>query len=118
MASISHAISAEQQALAQVIQRKILDLKTSERQLDDLELREQEGNQKHNNLVLQLNNMKLALGKTANDHAGLANMHTQIASAEINLIGIASDMEQLTLDHVLLSEQIIQQFNVSSEQLP
>jgi len=27
-------------------------------------------------------------------------------------------MEQLTLDHVLLSEQIIQQFNVSSEQLP
>ena len=118
MASITHAISAEQQALTQVIQQKILDLETNERQLDDLELREQEGTKKHKNLVLQLNNMKLALGKTANDHAGLANMHTQIASAEINLISIASDMEQLTLDHVLLSEQIIQQFNVSSEQLP
>ena len=45
-------------------------------------------------------------------------MYTQIAGAEINLIGIASDMEQLTLDHVLLSEQIIQQFNVSYNQLP
>jgi len=118
MASITHAISAEQQELAQVIQQKTLDLKTSRVQLDDLELREKEGTKKHNNLILQLNNMQLSLGKTANDHAGLANMHTQIASAEINLIGIASDMEQLTLDHVLLSEEIIQQFNVSSEQLP
>ena len=93
-------------------------MKTSERQIEDLELREQEGTKKHNNLVLQLKNMKLSLGKTANDHASLANMYTQIASAEINLIGIASDMEQLTLDHVLLSEQIIQQFNVSYNQLP
>tara|TARA_B110001469_G_scaffold24513_1_gene25143 strand:+ start:1067 stop:1423 length:357 start_codon:yes stop_codon:yes gene_type:complete len=118
MASITHAISAEQQALAKVIQQKNLDLKTSERQIEDLELREQEGTKKHNNLVLQLKNMKLSLGKTANDHASLANMYTQIASAEINLIGIASDMEQLTLDHVLLSEQIIQQFNVSYNQLP
>ena len=118
MASITHAISAEQQALAKVIQQKNLDLKTSERQIEDLELREQEGTKKHNNLVLQLKNMKLSLGKTANDHASLANMYTQIASAEINLIGIASEMEQLTLDHVLLSEQIIQQFNVSYNQLP
>ncbi|HIG37633.1 MAG TPA: hypothetical protein EYQ12_09175 [Oceanospirillaceae bacterium] len=118
MASISHAITAEQRALEQVIQQKALDLKTSKRQLDDLKLRQQEGVKKYNNLTLQLNNMKLALGKTANDHAGLASLHTQIASTQIDLVSIASGMQQLLLDQVLLSEQIIHQFNVTSEQLP
>jgi hypothetical protein len=95
-----------------------LDLKASKRQLEDLELRQQEAMKKHNNLSLQLNNMKLTLGKTTNDHAGLANLYTQIASVQIDLISISSDMQQLLLDRVLLSEQIIQQFNVTSEQLP
>ena len=118
MASISHAITAEQQTLEQLVQQKSLDLKTSKRQLDDLQLRQQEGMKKHNNLSLQLENMKLALGQTANDHAGLANLHTQMASAQIDLVSITSDMQQLLLDRVLLSEQIIQQFNVTSDQLP
>lgn len=118
MASISHAIAAERRALEQVVQQKALELKASKRQLDDLELRQQEAMQKHNNLSLQLTNMKLALGKTANDHAGLASLHTQIASAQIDLVSINSDMQQLLLDRVLLSEQIIQQFNVTSDQLP
>jgi outer membrane protein TolC len=118
MASISHAIAVEQQALEQVVQQKTLDLKASKRQLEDLELRQQEAMKKRNNLSLQLNNMKLALGKTTNDHAGLANLYTQITSVQIDLISISSDMQQLLLDRVLLSEQIIQQFNVTSEQLP
>lgn len=118
MASISHAIAAEQRALEQVVQQKALDLTASERQLDDLRLRQQEGIEKHNNLKLQLSNMKLALGKTTNDHAGLASLHTQIASAQINLVSIDLDIQQLRLDRVLLGEQIIQQFNVTSNQLP
>jgi hypothetical protein len=118
MASISHAITAEQQALEHVIQQKTLDLQSSKRQFDDLDLRQQKSIEKVNNLSLQLSNKKLALGNTDNDHAGLANLATQHASAKIDLIGITYDMQQLLLDRVLLSEQIIQQFNVTSEQLP
>ncbi len=118
MASISHGILTESQTFDQLLQQKKLDLNTNTSQLDDLALRQNEGTKKHNNLSQQLANAKLALGVTSNDHAGLANLHTQIASAKIALVGITSDMQQLALDRLLLSEQIIQQFNVSSDLFP
>ena len=118
MASISHSITAEQQALEQLIQQKSLDLKRNERQLNDLELQHQEAIKKRANLNLQLNNMKLALGTTGNDHAGLAKLYIQIVATQMDLIDITSSTSQLSLDQVLLSEQIIQQFNVPFEKLP
>ena len=118
MASISHSITAEQQALEQLIQQKSLDLKRNERQLNDLELQHQEAIKKRANLNLQLNNMKLALGTTGNDHAGLATLYIQIVATQMDLIDITSSTSQLSLDQVLLSEQIIQQFNVPFEKLP
>lgn len=118
MASITHSITAEQQALEQLIQQKTLDLKISARQLNDLELRHKKDIKKRANLNLQLNNMKLALGTTGNDHAGLATLYIDIVTTQVNLINITANMSQLSLDQVLLSEQIIQQFNVPFEKLP
>jgi outer membrane protein TolC len=118
MASISHSISAEQQTLEQLIQQKSLDLKKNERQLNDLELQYEEGIKKRANLNLQLNNMKLSLGTTGNDHAGLAKLYIQIVATQMDLIDIISSTSQLSLDQILLGEQIIQQFNVPFEKLP
>jgi outer membrane protein TolC len=118
MASISHSITAEQRALEQLIQQKSLALKKNERQLNDLELQHEEGVKKEANLNLQLKNMKLALGSTGNDHAGLAKLYIQIVATQMDLIDITSSTSQLSLDQVLLSEQIIQQFNVPFEKLP
>ena len=62
--------------------------------------------------------MKLALGTTGNDHAGLATLYIDIVTTQVNLINITANMSQLLLDQVLLSEQIIQHFNVPFEKLP
>ena len=118
MASLNHAIITEQKAFLQISQQKSLDLRTSKHQLDGLETQQQKALQRSNNLALQLKNMNLALGSTNSDHAGLAQLHTQIASTEIDLINLQADTSQLLLDRVLLAEQIIHQFNVSATQLP
>jgi len=117
MTTLTHAITAEQQSLDQLIQQKTLALKANQRLLEETQLHRQQNTKQLSNLQVQLGNMKHALGQTSNDYAGLTSLYTQIASHQIALVHIDSRIDQLMLDSLLLSEQIIHQFKVAINQL-
>jgi outer membrane protein TolC len=114
-ASIRHALLSEKDTYNQLLQKKTRDYQTNLRKKRDLTSRLEEAEERQSNLAMQLKAARLALGVTGSDLSGLSVIYQDISDTEISIINITFDQQQLHLNQLLLTEQLLTALNVTPE---
>jgi len=114
-ASLTHSLLSEDDSFNQLLQIKKNEYQSNLRQKSDLDSTLIELKERQDNLQKQLRSARMALGVTGSDLGGLSAIYQEISNTELSLINSDIDLQQLHLNQLLLTEQLLPVLDVLPE---